>query len=76
MSWRNKAICSGLGFTPWFSHSQTNQGKRAIAICNICPVKKECLEEVNRLEGNATRRVGIWGGIGPYERADLAKKIK
>ena len=73
MCWRDDALCAGLGTGLWFSHSQTKSGRHAISICNICPVRKECLDEVNKLEGTATRRVGIWGGIGPYDRAAVSK---
>lgn len=45
--------------------------KRAIDICNTCPVKKECLE-VGMEDINLT--YGIWGGTTPIERVKASGK--
>jgi hypothetical protein len=50
----------------------------AQAVCARCPlsIKQECLEVAMRTEGNsgATGRHGVFGGLDPQERADLARQ--
>ena len=49
----------------WFSEKQSDR-KTALAVCNSCPLRKECLEQAiaNKEE------FGIWGGTTEAERAD------
>jgi hypothetical protein len=63
-----------MGPAAWFARSKSPLGQHAITICNSCPVKRECLEEANRLELHQIRPVGIWGGLAPYARRDLVKE--
>ncbi len=46
---------------------------RIKAICQGCPVKSQCLEQVLEIEHQpgALRRWGIWGGTTPNERYDV-----
>ncbi len=43
---------------------------RAVAICNTCPVKTECLQHAI----DNDERWGVWGGTTPRERWDQRKK--
>jgi WhiB family redox-sensing transcriptional regulator len=46
--------------------------EKAKAICDICPVKKECLEYALALPANWCE--GIWGGTTERERRWLRRK--
>lgn len=65
MSWRAKANCIGANVDMFFSKRTSDDGERALALCNSCTVKKECLQDAMRTE---TIRVGIRGGLTSYER--------
>lgn len=39
-------------------------------LCAICPVRDECLADCLRTE---KIRLGIRGGLGPYERDEIAR---
>lgn len=46
------------------------------AICNSCPVQRQCLDFAMRVEGDeasTARRFGVWGGTTAIERARLAR---
>jgi len=66
MSWQAQAACREYGPDGqdlWFSMIPSWM-KRAVEICNTCPVQARCLEWAinNRIE------YGIWGGKLPGER--------
>jgi hypothetical protein len=50
----------------------------ALNMCALCQVKTECLDTAMTVEhGNAAAgRHGIWGGLLPHERAELARPSK
>ena len=52
-----------------------NNIRIAKAICSACPVRVECATEALEREGDAhwRDRYGIWGGLSPRERAQLAQ---
>lgn len=51
--------------------SIVKETKRAIEVCNSCPAKQKCLE-VGMQDVNIA--YGIWGGLLPDERVQLAGK--
>lgn len=58
--WRPKAACKGMDTDTIFypEHPHTSAGDAARAVCEGCPVRKECLEWAM-----ATHEPdGIWGG--------------
>jgi WhiB family redox-sensing transcriptional regulator len=71
--WINRAAC--LNRNPaWWDHDTgptSPQGDKAIAICNRCPVRTECLTDAMEL---GTEH-GIWGGLTPLDRKQLAKEL-
>lgn len=79
--WQESAACAGQSaevFIP--NHASQAAEARARAFCNgddtrlPCPVKAQCLAEAMRVEtGSIYHRWGIWGGLNPQERADLAR---
>jgi WhiB family redox-sensing transcriptional regulator len=54
--WREQAECRSHP-TRWFFPEQGETPRRAIAICNRCPVIVECREHGRRHES-----YGVWGG--------------
>lgn len=59
--------------------SLTNETQYALNLCSTCPVKQECLEEGMKMEkmrgqimGWGNLPFGIWGGLMPYERLEMA----
>jgi WhiB family redox-sensing transcriptional regulator len=69
-SWKEKALCSD---TPeshiWFSYKK-EEIDRAVEICKICPVRKQCF--INAW--SADEFYGVSGGITEYEYLTLTWK--
>jgi hypothetical protein len=69
-NWYQRAACRGLPLRLWFTApgESVDPGKR---ICQECPVKAFCLEDVLAWEGatGTTGRHGIAGGLSPAERS-------
>jgi hypothetical protein len=76
MSWRDRAACRGKGVAPFFAGKGTAEGRRAATLCNLCPARTECLLNALETETTDASRVGIRGGLGPGERAVLAKRLR
>jgi hypothetical protein len=70
MSWRESAACRGTGIAPFFSKRTSPEGQAAIEVCQGCPVRESCLAECLETE---KIRIGIRGGLGPYERDEQVK---
>ena len=73
-----RAVCSGFDvetadaifFTP-------SSEPTAIAFCDTCPCKAECLRLALNAEGLAplNRRFGVSGGLTPSQRFDLSQSL-
>lgn len=55
----------------WFARRTSKAGQQAVKVCESCPVRAECLAEALAMEKTTGMRLGIWGGYGPAERAQL-----
>lgn len=75
MTWKNDASCNKIGIKMWFSRRTSEDGQLAVSICNTCPVKKECLEYIMKEEKTDGLRIGIWAGLGPYERIEYNNEL-
>lgn len=78
--WATRAACAGMDVNIFHPKSCdlpggviSKEAKRAIAICNRCEVRTECLEDVTRIEGLTGRPEGIYGGLTPAQRHQLRK---
>lgn len=75
--WMADAAC-GDGPQSVFFIEGKGHGSRpyhaARAICAECPVRQRCLDYAMAVEGDASGhdRFGVWGGLSPAERAELA----
>lgn len=78
MKWWELGKCRDGPVDLWFpaNHMAARNGsptvRRAKAICAECPVRAECLADVMKHEQDG-RRHGIWGGLHPQERDELAR---
>jgi WhiB family redox-sensing transcriptional regulator len=72
--WNTQAACLNRDPQWWDheSHVMTRECKKAMAICNACPVRIECLTSAldNEVE------FGIWGGLTPFDRKQLVKRLE
>ena len=65
MSWREQASCRNEDTSFWFPHPPSPKGgapnrtkmRRAVGICESCPVRRDCYEYAIR-----NNEEGIWGG--------------
>lgn len=71
-SWALRAICRGYSLEVFFSESVSGI-RHAKQICGVCPVRKECLDEVLRAEDGS--RYGVYGGMSASERTQLVKSM-
>ena len=69
--WRDRALCKDSA-TPevWFPWDAKG-AEVAIAICEGCPVRAECLEYA--LEHGEDQ--GIWGGVSERQRRTMRRKV-
>jgi len=70
--WRMKAACADVDTDIWFP-ADTNASpaaRRAIAICQGCPVRTECLDHAMALP----EFHGIWGGLTAPQRHELRRR--
>lgn len=71
--WRADAACLGEDTDLWHPH-ESSDAEDAIAICQACPVRRDCLAEIMRIEARrgTGSREGIYAGLRPPDRARLA----
>lgn len=72
--WRARAACFGLPTNLFYpEQGEISQAKRAQKICQECPVRIECLDDV--LSDDETADLyGIRGGLSPKRRRSLRAK--
>jgi WhiB family redox-sensing transcriptional regulator len=68
-SWMRRAACSGVGIDTFFADDEPTLAE-ARAVCDVCPVRAECLEFAL-----ADRSVtGIWAGTDDVERRRIRRR--
>ena len=72
------AACRDLpGADDIFYPPHGQRATQARRICASCPVRLECLQYALEQEsGNERMRHGIWGGLTPWERYEIARGRK
>src|SRR5438045_1838401 len=68
--WRRLAACAGRLDLDWFDQSAAD-GRLCKVVCSGCWVRARCLRDA--LERRDPW--GIWGGLGPRERAKIARRL-
>lgn len=76
-AWQTHAACVDSSADPrWFIPDENGRTgySRGRAICVRCPVRDACLTDALSREGDARAedRAGLWGGLSPEQRANLA----
>lgn len=71
--WSDHAECKDHPEDLWFGFGDGTT-KEAKAICNVCPVKEDCLEDA--LAQPSTSDFGIRGGTSARERIRIRKRRK
>jgi len=71
MCWQDRAACRGMDALLFFGPDNEPRAEREIrearakAVCQLCPVRAQCLNYALR---NSIKH-GIWGGLNELERA-------
>jgi WhiB family transcriptional regulator, redox-sensing transcriptional regulator len=69
--WRDDAACLDHP-AEWFTGPhEPGDTRRAIDVCNTCPVKRPCLEAALQIDVSAD--LGIWGGTTPTTRRRIRR---
>jgi WhiB family transcriptional regulator, redox-sensing transcriptional regulator len=66
--WRADAACREVDVEAFFAVDEASQ-QEALAICETCPVRLECLEHAIA----AREQYGVWGGMREQERKRLVR---
>ncbi len=68
-SWRHQAACHGLD-PQIFYPDLDEEAVVAKAVCEVCPVRRSCLEHAL----NVREKEGVWGGATERERRRLLRQ--
>ena len=72
-AWRDDAACIGADFRIFTDpRPDTGDARRAVELCQACPVKQPCLDTALKIETPAD--VGIWGGTTAQARRRLRRE--
>jgi WhiB family redox-sensing transcriptional regulator len=63
-TWITRAACRDHPHPEWWYPRSGDTGARARAHCEVCPVRRECLERALADDYQS----GIWGGMSEKER--------
>ncbi len=66
LAWRQDAACLGANVDGFYSETPTPEAR---ATCRRCPVRAACLADALARD----ERWGLWGGLTPVQRRNLAK---
>jgi WhiB family transcriptional regulator, redox-sensing transcriptional regulator len=71
-TWKELGACKGMPVGVFYPDSTKKDFqvllKKAIGICNGCPVQQECLEYALQNE-----RFGVWGGVSERGRVRIKR---
>jgi len=72
-TWRDLAACDGIDPDLFFPHpTDDDEAAKALEVCAICPVRKQCLAEA--LTHNI--QTGIWGGATEADRRAIRRRAR
>jgi hypothetical protein len=75
--WEERAACVCLapGIDAYFPDDGELPPADALVLCRWCPVATECLATALVHESQDGYRFGWWGGAGPAEREEIARRL-
>lgn len=80
--WWHDAACTEVGHHMFFPDPMDPGArtyvKEAKAVCALCPVLVECLDDAYAIEAgqpSSVRVYGVRGGMAPWERAELYRSV-
>jgi WhiB family redox-sensing transcriptional regulator len=68
-AWQRRAACRGKGCDPWFATTREAEDA-ARAVCEPCPVRRECLAYAL----SSPELAGIWAGTDERDRRRLKRE--
>jgi len=68
-AWRARAACVDADPGDFYALDGSEEQRRALTTCAVCPVKAECCEYAEALEDPH----GVWGGLRPAERSNARR---
>lgn len=69
-AWQADAACAGVGTELFFADASGQFSAEALAVCNTCPVRVECLDWA-LANGDDE---GVWGGMTASQRRRLRRR--
>ena len=69
--WRLAATCRGRDHEWWFAKPTSTRSRRAVQLCEACPVRRQCLA-AGLLFGE---EFGVWGGLNHLQRRPLIARL-
>jgi WhiB family redox-sensing transcriptional regulator len=72
--WRQDALCAQVGGDLWFPR-KGGSNHPAKRVCTVCPVRKECLDDV-MARTDVVDDYGIRGGTSPKERERMRARVR
>jgi len=71
-AWRTRAECLGMNHNPFFADLEERSLRKALAICEQCPVRTPCLEDA--LSYGSQSQYGVRGGTTPKQRMGMLRR--
>jgi len=68
-----ECIVRGLGPVLFFPNMRERIDARVFQACQVCQIRPLCLKAAMRIERFEPYRFGIWGGLTPMQRTNLAR---
>ncbi|WP_275462099.1 WhiB family transcriptional regulator [Streptomyces noursei] len=68
--WMDQALCAQTDPEAFHPEGSGHNYEDARAVCDACPVQRQCGEHADRIEGNTSHRDrhGMWAGRAPRAR--------
>ena len=71
-AWRMRGACADDDSEAWFSEADTLKSRRAIRVCESCPVRQLCLAAALVFD----EEFGVWGGLTASQRRPFVARLE
>ena len=69
--WKEQGVCATVEPEVWFSEGRTSRTRRALGLCEDCPVRRHCLAFALVFR----EEFGVWGGLAVSDRRPLEARL-